>query len=57
LVKGVEKTANKEHIVLDIMRKGRNPMRPGELAKKTGIDTKEISKIISEEEKGDRLLF
>ena len=39
---------DKEQIILDTMKKVGKPMRPGDVAKKTGIDSKEVSKIIAE---------
>lgn len=32
--------------VLDAMKKGNKPMKPGEIADATGLDQKEVSKII-----------
>ena len=37
-----------EQIVLDTMKKAGNPVRPGDVAKATGIDSKEVSKAIKE---------
>ncbi len=37
-----------EQIVLDAMKKAGNPARPGDVAKATGIDSKEISKAIKD---------
>ena len=34
--------------VLDAMKKAGGPVRPGEVAKATGIDSKEVSKAIKE---------
>ena len=34
--------------VLDAMKKTGKPVRPGEVAKTTGIDSKEVSKLIKE---------
>jgi DNA-binding MarR family transcriptional regulator len=36
----------KEKSVLDAMKKEGNPMRPGDIAKKAGMDKDEVSKII-----------
>jgi predicted transcriptional regulator len=36
----------KTQIVLDAMKKAARPMKPGEIADATGIDQKEIAKII-----------
>ncbi len=40
-------TSPKE-VVLEAMKKAGKPMRPGEIAKLTGLDSKEVSKIIKE---------
>ena len=37
-----------KNIVLETMKKAGKPMRPGDIAKITGIDSKEVSKIIKE---------
>ncbi|WP_456469340.1 transcriptional regulator [Archaeoglobus sp.] len=34
--------------VLEAMKKAGKPLRPGDIAKMTGIDSKEVSKIIKE---------
>lgn len=34
--------------ILDAMKKTGKPVRPGEVAKTTGIDSKEVSKLIKE---------
>lgn len=34
--------------ILDSMKKTGKPVRPGEVAKATGIDSKEVSKLIKE---------
>lgn len=39
--------ANKE-IVLDVFKNTDKPLRPGDIAKQTGIESKEVSKIIKE---------
>lgn len=38
----------KEKIILETMKKVGKPLRPGDIAKTTGIESKEVSKIISE---------
>lgn len=38
---------NNEKKVLDAMKKAGKPVRPGDVAKTTGVDSKEVSKIIS----------
>lgn len=40
--------ADKEQIVLETMKRAGKPMRPGDVAKMAGIDSKEVSKIISD---------
>ncbi|MDG6221934.1 MAG: transcriptional regulator [Candidatus Bathyarchaeota archaeon] len=35
-----------EKMVLETMKKAGKPVRPGDLAKMTGLDSKEVSKII-----------
>lgn len=35
-----------EKIVIDAMKQAGKPVRPGDISKTTGIDSKEISKII-----------
>jgi Mn-dependent DtxR family transcriptional regulator len=37
-----------EQTVLDAMKKAGKPIRPGDVAKATGIDSKEVSKAIKE---------
>jgi hypothetical protein len=44
--------SDKEQIVLERMRKAGKPMRPGDVVKITGIDSKEVSKIINDLKKG-----
>jgi DNA-binding MarR family transcriptional regulator len=36
----------KHNVVLDAMKKAKKPLRPGDIAGATGIDQKEVSKII-----------
>ncbi len=38
---------DKEKKILDILKKEGKPMRPGDIAKKTDLDSKEVSKILS----------
>jgi CRP-like cAMP-binding protein len=40
--------ADEEQLVLDTMKKAGKPVRPGDVAKMTGIDSKEVSRIISD---------
>ena len=39
--------SDKEQIILEAMTKAGKPLRPGDVAKMTGLESKEISKIIS----------
>jgi peroxiredoxin Q/BCP len=43
-----KKMEDKKKLVLDAFIKAGKPMRPGDIAKETGIDSKEVSKIIKE---------
>jgi len=38
---------DKEEIVIEAMNKAGKPVKSGDIAKETGLDTKEVSKIIS----------
>ncbi|RLA99169.1 MAG: transcriptional regulator [Deltaproteobacteria bacterium] len=38
----------KERLVLEAMKKAGKPVRPGDVAKMTGLESKEVSKIISD---------
>ena len=49
--------SDKEQVVLERMRKAEKPMRSGDVAKITGIDSKEVSKIINDlEKKGEDII-
>ncbi len=39
---------DKKKMVLEAMKKANKPVRPGDIAKATGLDSKEVSKIIKE---------
>jgi len=39
---------DKEQMVLEAMKKAGKPLRPADIAKLTGLDSKEVSKLISE---------
>lgn len=39
---------NKKEQILETFKDTGKPMRPGEVAEKTGIDSKEVSKLIKE---------
>ena len=43
-----EQLTDKEHMVLDAMIQAGKPVRPGDIAKVTGLESKEVSKIIKE---------
>jgi len=40
--------SDKEKIILDAMKKAGKPLRPGDIAKLTGMESKEVSQIIKE---------
>jgi DNA-binding MarR family transcriptional regulator len=40
--------SDKEHTILETMKKAGKPLRPGDVAKMTGMDSKEVSSIISD---------
>jgi Mn-dependent DtxR family transcriptional regulator len=46
---------NVKEIVLNAMRDKGKPVRPGDIAKLTGIDSKEVSKIIAELKKAGKV--
>lgn len=37
-----------KELILEALKKAGKPVRPGDLAKETGLDSKEVSKIIKE---------
>jgi len=47
---------DKKLIVLDAMIKAGKPVRPGDIAKLTGIDDKEVSKIIDQLKKSGEII-
>lgn len=47
--------AEVEHTILETMKKAGKPLRPGDVAKMTGMDSKEISKIISDLKKNGKV--
>jgi len=47
---------DKKLIVLDAMIKAGKPVRPGDVAKLTGIDDKEVSKIIDQLKKSGEII-
>jgi len=48
--------ADNEQKVLDAFKEAQGPLRPGDVAKTTGIDSKEVSKIISKLKKEGKLI-
>lgn len=40
--------ADKEQTILETMKKAGKPLRPGDVAQMTGMDSKEVSTIISD---------
>lgn len=40
--------SDKEQTILETMKKAGKPLRPGDVAKMTGMDSKEVSTIISD---------
>jgi biotin operon repressor len=47
--------ADNEKKVLDAMKKAGKPVRPGDVAKDTGMDSKDVSKAISELKKKGKI--
>ncbi len=45
-----------EETVLDAMKKAGKPVRPGDIAKMTGLESKEVSKIIKELKKTGKVI-
>ena len=46
----------KEQIILEAMTKASNPVRPGDVAKMTGLESKEVSKILSNLKKQGKII-
>ncbi len=46
---------DKKKLVLEVMRKSGKPMKTGEIAKATGLDSKEVGKIIKELKKEGKI--
>ena len=44
-----------EEKVLDILNKSGKPMRPGDIAKELGVDSKEVSKAIDQLKKAGKI--
>lgn len=47
---------DKKAKVLEAMKKAGKPVRPGDVAKATGLDSKEVSKVISELKKEGKVI-
>jgi Mn-dependent DtxR family transcriptional regulator len=47
---------DKERIVLEAMEKAAKPVRPGEVAKMIGLESKEVSKVISSLKKKGKVI-
>jgi biotin operon repressor len=47
--------ADNEKKVLSAMKKADKPVRPGDVAKETGMDSKEVSKVIAELKKSGKI--
>ena len=47
---------DKKAQVLEAMKKAGKPVRPGDVAKATGLESKEVSKIISELKKEGKVI-
>jgi len=47
---------DKEEMVLDAFKKAGKPLRPGDVAKMTGLDSKEVSKIIKKLKEEGKLI-
>lgn len=45
-----------EETVLDAMKKAGKPVRPGDIAKMTGLESKEVSKVIKELKKTGKVI-
>lgn len=48
--------ADNKQAVLEAMRERGKPVRPGEIASQTGIDKKEVSKLISQLKKEGKVI-
>lgn len=47
---------DKEEIVIEAMKKVNKPVRPGDVAKMTSLESKEVSKIIKELKKSGKII-
>ena len=47
---------DKEEIVIEAMKKVNKPVRPGDVAKMTNLESKEVSKIIKELKKSGKII-
>lgn len=51
-----ENMEEKEKVVMEAMKKAGKPLRPGDIAKMTGLESKEVSKIIAELKKKGKVI-
>jgi Mn-dependent DtxR family transcriptional regulator len=51
-----QKMEKNEKKVLDAMKKAAKPVRPGDVAKTTGVESKEVSKIINKLKKDGKVI-
>jgi Mn-dependent DtxR family transcriptional regulator len=54
--RGGQKMEKNEKKVLDAMKKAGKPVRPGDVAKTTGVESKEVSKIINKLKKDGKVM-
>jgi len=47
---------DKEEKIIEILKKEGKPLRPGDIAKKAGLDPKEVSKILSKLKKEEKVI-
>jgi len=48
--------SDKEQLVLEAMKKANKPVRPGDVAKMTNLESKDVSKIIKELKKRGKIV-
>jgi predicted transcriptional regulator len=48
--------SDNERIVIDAMKKANKSVRPGDIAKITGLESKEVSKVIKELKKSGKVI-
>ena len=42
--------------IISVMKKSKEPMRPGDIAEKTGLDNKEVTKLLGDLKKDGRVI-